>query len=173
MATTLNSGVIELKVHEIAAYWWTKKIKNVAEQFNSDENIFDLRKMQFGQVFDYERLKNKGYRQIYLHLSKRFEEALVGRKRYSVRTYASNKGHDELNKWLSEVMGQEIPNINICEQGGADTLMTISLGEEGAMVFVGDTDKNGIRFKLTSKYKPNSVLCEPKKKNNEEEVEPQ
>ena len=154
-----NELFVQLSPYEVAAYWWVRRIKNVAFEFNNDKDIFDVRKIKFGQMFDYNKLNNSGYRKLYLHLAKSIEERCSGKTKYTIRTHAINNGHTELNKWLKEFIGEEVPNINICEPNGKDTLMTIVLGEE-PMVFVGDVDRNGIRHKLASEYKQNPVLCE-------------
>lgn len=169
MQTKEKEQTIELNAYQIAAYWWVKRIKRISDEFNSGEMIFDLRKQRFGELFNFNKLKNKGYRDLYLFLTEKFEQVCQGRTAYSLRTQASNRGHLELNRWLSEFCGEKLPNIDLCDQRAVDTKMFISIREENIEVFVGDVDQSGIRKKLTTKYKPNAVICEVSVKNDKDD----
>lgn len=159
----VRTDVVELNPFEIAAYWWVRRIKNIADEFNQDLDLVNLRKIEFGRIFDFNKLKTAGYRKIYLALVQEFEKACENKKRYSLRTHMGGNGHLELNKWLSEVVKADVPNINLCENNAPDTLMIISLNNGENCVYVGETDLNGIRTKLPKKYKANALLCGSKK----------
>jgi len=168
---TIKNGVVILNPYEAVAYWWIKRIKAVSEDIKTEVGA-DFRRKSFSEIFDYEKLKNEGYRNIYLKLSKKIEERCEGRRRFSQRVHMTYGGHNELVTWLSEIMGEEVPNINLCQAGVQDIIVLITKeGFDTHTALVGDVAPSGIRTRLQNKFKPNSVLCEPRKvkPNNQEE----
>jgi len=168
-----DTQVVELTPYEAAAYWWIKRIKNVSEDILKEADLIDNRRTQFAQLFNYEKLKAKGYRRIYLELAKRIEERCNGKKVFSLRTSASYNGHKELTDWLTEIMGVEVPNITIGDLNSEDVLISVKKEDGKHLVYVGDTDRNGIRRVVGLRYKVNPVICGSKKENKKDDNDSQ
>ena len=166
----IKDDVVELNAYEAAAYWWVKRIKNMTKQIKESPIKLDPKRYEFLEIFDYDKLKNEGYRKIYLYLAEKFEERCEGHNRFSIRTHAMGNGHAELITWLSEITGQEVPSLNIGELGAED-ISVVFIKEKGfpASSFTGSPAHGSYQTRLPNMFKPNPVLCGIKKKENEED----
>ncbi len=167
-----NESVVELNAYQTMAYWWVKRIKTITDEIKEHKEDFDPRKQQFAEIFDVENIGGRGYRKLYVFLTKKIKERCEGKRRFTQRTLINNKGHEELTKWLSEIMETEVPNINLATDNKTDTQIYITQ-EKGQkpMTFVGETSYYGIIRQLPTKYKANAILCGPKKKAETKEDE--
>ena len=75
-----KNGIVELDACEAVAYWWTKKIKSMVTQFKESEVPVGPKREQFVNIFDYEKIKNAGYRKIYLELAEKIRAKSEGKK---------------------------------------------------------------------------------------------
>jgi len=167
--STIKNGIVELDAFEALSYWWVKRIKNLAQSIKQSEHVLDFNRLKFAQIFDFDTLKAEGYREIYLKLAKKLREQFEGHKKLTIRTSTRNKGHNEFIKWLAEIMNEAVPNINLGEFGTKEVLTYLAYeGESEPTAFVGETDFNAVRNRISTKFKPNAVLCAVKKKENKE-----
>ena len=160
--------VIELNAYEAAAYWWINRIRRISEEINNKKDVYDERKMKFGEIFDYSKIKTKGYRKLYLELARRFEERAKNSNRYSVSTHIKNKGHQELILWLSEIMETEVPDIHIAEYKGEEVVVTII--KEGKhmppQALLGNGNMQDITRRIPTKVRVNPIVKGSSQINN-------
>ena len=160
-----KNGIVELDACEAVAYWWTKKIKSMVTQFKESEVPVGPKREQFVNIFDYEKIKNAGYRKIYLELAEKIRAKSEGKNRCSIRTNVNGNGHAELISWLSEIMGEDVPSLNIGEIGSKElTVMIVKEKGFEPSAFVGESNSCGSQTRLPNRFKPNPVLCGKVKK---------
>ena len=156
-----KNQVVELNPYQVAAYWWVKRIKCTVDEVKTEDKIFSPSRIKFSEMFDIERIKISGYRKIYQELSIKIEERCRGHRKFSQKTSANYNGHAELNKWLSEIMGENVPNISIGAQSAPEVLISIIIDPKvSSDVYVGDVSPNGVQSRLPKRYKANAVLCD-------------
>ena len=79
-----QTEIVTLNAYEAASYWWINRIRRVSEEINKKKDVYDERKMKFGEIFDYSKIGTKGYRKIFLELAKRLEERAKNNYKYNI-----------------------------------------------------------------------------------------
>ena len=138
-------NTVKLTKSENVAYWWVKALKSTTLNIGkrNEEELEDAEK-SFYDIFSC--LESADWRYIYEELSQDVRCYLFANK--SLFQNTQKGGHNKMNRFVTRIIGQEVPDISLCSKSSAIVV------REGCVMESYDDD-----YKVLSCYhKENYVL---------------
>lgn len=101
---------IELTAYENVAYWWVKRLKRATCAIEQKQEITE-EEQEFLDIFS--QYQSGEWRSLYVELSYELQELLMNKDKDEMFQSTVKGGHNKMNRLVTKVTGQEIPDISL------------------------------------------------------------